>query len=253
MIDKGKKKYKVNYLSEVIFQIRFAEQKDINVETIKEYKRSLGASYSDLSDVVQQGIIIHNDGSEFSTENEDVHTWQIESKDKVHTVIIEKNSLAVVFKQYVNFKKYSELVGNTLDNFKKAFPNIKYVDRLGLRYVNKIRPKDKTKKWDELLNKELVGSLKFVKVEKVRRSMSSIVISHDDETMVTINSGLFNQYYPSPIIDHEFILDIDAFSPSPVKIDDVMELTSKFNTTIAVYFECSITDDLRLMMEVINE
>jgi hypothetical protein len=82
--------------------------------------------------------------------------------------------------------------------------------------------------------------------------MNSTIVSVDKETNITINHGIFNKYFPSKVIENEYILDIDAFTPTATELNRTMELLPKFNEDIAIYFERSITDNLRTEMEVIE-
>jgi len=78
-------------------------------------------------------------------------------------------------------------------------------------------------------------------------------IQHDEDVKVNFNYGLFNEYFPAPISKDEFILDFDAFTDSPRKFEECASLLEGFNKVIAIYFERSITDDLREEMGVIED
>ncbi len=82
--------------------------------------------------------------------------------------------------------------------------------------------------------------------------MHAMFIQHTDDIKVNFNYGIFNEYFPSPIIKNEFILDIDAYTDSPKKYEECRNLIEELNTVIAIYFERSITEDLRKLMGVIE-
>jgi uncharacterized protein (TIGR04255 family) len=248
-----KKKYKKNYLSQVVCQLNFAALEAVNDTSMKAYKESLGNGYAELSTVMQKGIVIQNDGTDLHTEVEDKNMWQIESSDKSHTIVISKETLTINFTHYEGFRQYIEIVEKAHELFFGVFQDLQQINRLGLRYINQIKIEQTDVNWAEYIDSKLTESLKFVDYDKIRRSMHSLVIEHDDETRINFNYGIFNQYFPAPVIDNEFIIDFDAYASSAVKASECRKLIEKFNTIIAIYFEKSITDKLREKMEIINE
>jgi uncharacterized protein (TIGR04255 family) len=248
-----KKKYKANYLSQVICQLNYASVDGINDTSMKAYKELLGKDYGELAGVTRQGIIIQNDGSGIHTEIENSTLWQIESVDKTHTITIGHDNLAITFNQYTHFRDYIEIVAKSQDLFFELFPALQQIDRLGLRYINQVKPDGSGVTWKDYINTQLTEVLGFVSADKIRRSMHSMVIEHDEETRVNFNFGIFNQYFPAPIVEDEFILDLDSYTSAAVKPNECRHLIEKFNTAIAIYFEMSITDKLRNKMGVIDD
>ncbi len=253
MADQGKKKYKNNYLTQVILQLRFNPIDSIDEVKMRLLKDKLGADYSELATVKHQGLIIQNDGSNISTETEDTMIWELESIDKSHTIIVEADNFAIKVLKYTKFRDLTQILLNAISMLEEVFPEINQINRLGLRYVNQIKLKPTKVKWSEYLNSQLTDSFEFVEEEKLRRSMHSLVIAYDEDTSLNIQYGIFNQYFPSPIVENEFILDIDAFTPYAVEIKDSPKLIEKFNKIIAIYFEKSIKEKLRSEMETIDE
>ena len=247
-----KHKYKKNFLSQVIFQVTFASGAEITDDAMKTYKTSLGGDYSELAIVKQQGIIIQNDGSNVKTNVEDNYIWQIDSATKDHTITVAKDSFAISFVEYSEFKKHLDVISSAQEKFFKQFSSITHVDRLGLRYVNQIKLNEQRVDWTKYLSSSLTDSFNFVDSDKLRRSMHSIVITEDEETQINLNYGIYNQYFPAPIVDEEFIIDIDAYTPASVDVVDCGRILEKFNKTTAIYFELCIKDELRTVMEIIS-
>lgn len=247
-----KKKYRNNFLKQVIYQVTYQRNESINDTSMKAFLKALGDNYKVLETVRQQGFIIQNDGSDIKTEKEDSFVWQVESVNKDHVIVVNRDFFSITFNTYINFRHYVEVVANGHRAFAEIF-DIKHFTRLGLRYVNQISPQDEEVNWSEYINSKLTDSLTFVEKDLLRRSMHSLVIAHDEETLVTINYGIFNQFFPAAITDKEFIIDIDAYTPFTIEASDQARILEKFNKTIAIYFEMSITDKLRKEMGVINE
>lgn len=246
------KTYKKNFLTQVIYKLNFIPDESITEEGLKTYKKSLGDNYSTLSNIVQQGLLIQGDPSGITTEQNESMVWRIESKDDTHIIEVEKNSFAIVVKNYQHFKDMRIIVENAQSLFIKQFKEIKDVQRLGLRYIDQIKVDKKNVNWADYINSKLTAHLDFADRDTLRRSMHTMVIAYDDETQINLNYGIFNNYFPAPIIDEEFILDFDAYTTFSVQIGDTLTILDKFNTVLTDLFEQSITDKLREIMEVKN-
>lgn len=247
-----KKKYKRNFLSQVICQLTFSSHEQISEDTLKTFKTSLGDEYSELSIIKQQGIIIENDGSQIISHAEDSYLWKIESTDKTHAITITHESFAITHTSYTKFRDYIQVVTRAQKLFFEQFSGVVAINRTGLRYINQIVVDELTDGWQQYINKQLTAAFDFVESSKLRRSMHSLSLQHDDDTKVNINYGLFNEYFPAAIVNNEFILDIDTYIDVPQKFDECVEHIERFNKVIAVYFEQSITDELRNIMGVIE-
>lgn len=248
-----KKKYKNNFLTQVICQITFAHNLEINDSTLAELKKDFGETYSELATIQQRGIFIENDGSELKTKTENGNMWQIRSNDETHFINITQQFVAITFTKYVKFSDYIVIVETFVHKFLSRFAGIDEFSRIGLRYVNQIKVDDLDDGWGKYLSKELTCSTNFVDSGKLRRSMNAMFIQHDEDTKLTYNFGVFNQYFPAPISENEFILDLDAFHDTGVSSEDFRSLVEKFNKVIAIYFEKSITEKLREKMEEIRD
>jgi uncharacterized protein (TIGR04255 family) len=60
--------------------------------------------------------------------------------------------------------------------------------------------------------------------------------------------GMHNPDYPARIRQKVFVLDLDAYTQSLVNIKDVAHLLDDFHGAIQRYFERSITDNFRRVM-----
>jgi uncharacterized protein (TIGR04255 family) len=248
-----KKKYQKNYLTQIIFQLQYNPNEKVNTVTMKRFKELLGAAYSKLETVAQRGAIIQNDGTDFKVEKEEKSVWRVVSNDKSHVIDVSTDSFAVSYTTYLTYREYGPVIANVQSKFIEAIEGLETANRIGLRYINTIIPNSKVDNWDEYINPKLASSLGLVEKSKLRRSMHSMVFQEDDETSINLNFGIFNKYFPAPIVDNEFIIDIDAFYPGEINTKDCDRLLKHYNKQIAIYFETSITDKLREEMGVIDE
>ena len=247
-----KQKYSKNYLTQVICQYNFEPNADITDASLKQFKNNLGDEYKELSYIKQQGIVIEGNGSVVKTREDNTDLWQIQSVDGSHTLSIMSSSLSIVFIDYEKFSQNGVIINLIATSFFGEFRNVEEVTRLGLRYINNIAPVKLESGWSQYISTALSGHLDFVDSSFVRRSMHTFNLQQDDDTKITIHCGLFNNYFPAPIIKNEFILDIDAYTENAVQIGNTKDVIKQFNKVIAIYFEKSITDDLRKEMGVIE-
>lgn len=253
--DGVKRKYRKNFLEKVLYKADFEKCLDISTVSIKKYKTALGNEYDPLSEIEQQGFTVQGDSSGVKTEPKTEVHWKIESKQNSHYLEIDDSSFAIVFTKYVKFADYISIVATLHNEFFSVFPNIQSLNRIGLRYINNIKiPSPVFSKWSDYINPHLATSFEFYKENPsiLRRSMHIDAVEHDDETRLNINYGLFNSYFPAPMVDNSFILDIDVFSAYQVSPKDGVKILTDFNKVVAIYFEKSVTEKLRQLMEVVD-
>jgi len=253
MADTGKKKYKNNYLTQVICQFVFDENELINDKSLKEYRERLGDGYASLSSIVQQGIIIEDNGSDITTEKDQTTVWEILSSDNNHKITINQQSFAITFTSYTKLRDLAGIIEHAHGVFFEQFNTIQTINRLGLRYINQIRVDDTEVDWSRYIAPELTASFNFEGAEKVRRSMHTMIFVESEDLAVNFNYGIYNRYFPAPITENEFIIDLDAYTPFSIKVENPVERLKEFSKVLAIYFESSITDALRENMEVIDE
>jgi uncharacterized protein (TIGR04255 family) len=252
MAETAKKKYRKNYLTQVVYQITFDGRDALNARLLKKYSDSLGPDYAGLAKITRQAAVFQTSGNT-GISAEDIVIWQIASRDGDHTVEITRNSFDISFTKYILYRDFAPIITNAQNKFRELVPDLQRINRLGLRYVNQINLDTGNLRWEEYIDSSIAGFLSFTDTSKIRRSMHNIVLAEDDETMLNINYGIFNRRFPEPITENEFILDLDAYTPAAVDIEDTLRLLKKFNTTNAIYFENSVTDKLRAVMGVIEE
>ena len=248
------KKYNKNFLSQVIYKVNFVAVDSINAESAKELKKKLGENYTTVSDIKQRGLIIEGSGIEFTTRHDSNTIWRIDSEANDYAIELEKSSFAVTCSKYTDFDAFKVVIESANKAFFEMFPVIDKVERLGLRYINNINlgngSPEESLNWDELISEKLVSELSFIDDKKtIRRSMHSLAIAFDGETQINFNFGVFNNLFPSEVINKEFILDFDAFNTFTMQRDSVIALLVKYNEVITELFERSIKDGLREAMD----
>lgn len=237
--------YKKNFLENVIFRIDFEPIGLANLE-------SLTKSVNKIFPVVEQqqgfeGEFAFNiaDGQVIQ-EKREVISWLLSNKDKTKKMTVGPRSLFIVYDKYKNSEELLSDIKNVVSVFLSAF-NVKTVNRVGLRYSNRIRIEDKNPlDWSKYIQPELLGSLNFVTKNKLKiaRSMSQLTIKGEDYDL-NFNYGIFNDGFPSEVSTRDFVLDYDCYSKFPIDSTElnIEERTKDYNEVVKSLFLKSVTKE----------
>ena len=186
----------------------------------------------------------------FTSSEERSKEWRFHGKERTKTLTIGPQ---VVVVQHTTYQAYelvkAEFIG-ILDRLAELFPDLKS-QRVGLRYVNEIKLEETNPtSWSSYLAPQLLSVFEFP--TEGHRPALSRVLHNLELSFVDFNLryrfGMHNPDYPAPIRQKLFILDLDAYTKSVVEIKDVGRLLDNFHACIQQYFEQSITDDLRRIL-----
>lgn len=127
---------------------------------------------------------------------------------------------------------------------------IEHINSFYLRYLNEIDAealeigKDR---WDKYISESLVCNKKFSdEIWDLRRNMTQLCIQKD-WYLLTVKYGIWNRFFPNPLIDKNFILDIEASSLAPIDLGEnlIVTLFKKYKESINIIFESAITDQMK--------
>lgn len=182
-----------------------------------------------------------------------VNKWIIWVCDDMNgkKIQVSTNSFLITFEK----EKYNnqEIITSEFDFIDKFFSffDIKYLNRVLLRYVNEFSMPDsedvKKWKWDKYISSKMLENIEVWKdIGDVRRTLADTVVALDDHYL-WIRYGIWNRFRPNPIIDRNFILDILVTSVSAIDLSTTSlgEVFSKYKTSLNSTFEYSITDEMR--------
>ncbi len=175
--------------------------------------------------------------------------WIFHGKERDKTLRIGKTYFSLSITKYKNFENLVSDIKNPLEEIYKIFPNLTS-NRVGLRYVNAISIKNKSNplKWDSYINKDMLSLLKIEFNKSLICRVFSIMEYNIDGLMLKAQFGIPNPDYPSSVKQKEFIIDIDAYSFGSYKYEDINELIRKSHVLIQDFFEKSITEKTRELM-----
>jgi len=248
------KKYKNNYLSNVIFNLDFTTLSDYNIEKLKKFQGLIKKEFPIVEEV--KGVeIIHKLEKEKLPESQtsEILTWRFFDKTKKRIVSFQPDKMILEFKEYNYFEEYSKMIELVIKSLFTLFPSI-VSTRAGLRYINQIKLEGASLfEWNNQLNKLLLASMDFVHDKKdMSRHITMLELNKGDYSL-RFQYGIANSLYPSPIMKKEFILDYDCFTfESFGKPEEILDKVKEFNVVIDDMFERSIEDGLRRIMEVIK-
>lgn len=176
--------------------------------------------------------------------------WCFHGKERTKTLTIGRQDVLV---QHTTYQTYELVKGDflrILDRVAELFEGVQS-SRVGLRYVNTIElaeanPTD----WSAYLAPQLLSLFQFPP-EAERTALSRVFHNIElafDAFNLRYRFGMHNPDYPARIRQKVFVLDLDAYTQSAVDLRGVGRLLDDFHATIQQYFEQSITDLLRSLM-----
>jgi len=176
--------------------------------------------------------------------------WRFHGKDRTKTLVIGPQ---VVFVQHTTYQRYENVRDefvHILNCLAELFPGAQ-ASRIGLRYVNSILLKGPgPTKWSSYLAPKLLSLFQFPPRDE-RIAFSRVFHNIDfafDSFNLSFRFGMHNPDYPARIRQKIFILDLAAYAQSIEDVRNIGSSLDKYHAKIQQYFEQSITDKLRRIM-----
>jgi uncharacterized protein (TIGR04255 family) len=244
------KRYKRNFLSNVVFKLDFPTLSDYGPEKTGEFQKLVKRDFQILEE--QKVIKVEHkfkETKEIEAKTTEIPKWVFFNKTKTRIISFEFDNIIVEFKEYTHFEDFLKIINLVTKSLFELFPSI-VSTRLGVRYINRINLEEKDPfEWNNLLNKSLSDSMNFISnKEDLSRHITLIELTKEDYRL-RFQYGIANSLYPSSIIRKEFVLDYDCFTfESLEKQEEILDTVKEFNEVISNMFEKSIEDGLRKVM-----
>jgi uncharacterized protein (TIGR04255 family) len=244
--------YRKNFLEEVIARVDFLSPLQ-GVETSLPQRLTEialnGFPIPDPQDAYESQVEMGPQGVSTKRETK-FKSWQFHGKDRTKILVIQPGSVVVQHKAYENYEVVKAEFATILDRVSELFPDVQS-SRVGLRYVNviKLAEQDPTN-WSAYIAPQLLSLFAFPP-EADRPALSRVFHNVElafDTFNLTCRLGMHNPDYPARIRQKVFVLDLDAYSQTVVHTREVGSLLDDFHSAIQRYFEHSITDKLRSIM-----
>ncbi len=243
--------YKKNYLTNVIARVDFPSPIDgLDKNLPSKISKGIMKIFpitEPQKRVAQEFQISSNDFKQNKTEFTE---WRFHGKERDKTLTIVPNAIFVEFKVYDTYETLKGEFLEALQIFLNAI-NDPISSRLGLRYINKISMGDETLPllWDIYLNQKMLYLFDFYsKSQFLTRVFHNLEFNFGDYNL-RYQFGIHNPDFPAPIKKKIFILDLDAYYQGPQEFNDISQNMNKFHECIQEFFEISITDKMR---EILN-
>jgi len=251
------KEYKNNYLTDVVFQLKFTPILTIDSEGV-------GCFQEQIRDLFPQ----IKEGQEFEIETKmspkkAVSTkmtssrprWTFFSEDKSKAIVVTAKEFALEYRKYQHGHETKEDFNLLWEKF-QAIYNVQKLDRVGLRYINQITlPSGNPLDWHNYINDKIISAtldIPSLDEHDLARSMHRIHWVKTDHR-ITFQFGIHNSDFPGPIAKKEFILDYDCFSVGPTDASNASKFLMIYNEMIGNLFEKSIGEKLRELMGVVED
>lgn len=249
--------YKKNYLTAVIFQLRFPCILKLEGGSPAEFQERVKSRFPIYrpGTEISLDLLMRGDGAQ--TEKKTTRPrWLFFSKDDTKSVTLSADLLSL---EYRRFNDVSE----SEDDFRFVWTalrdlyEITRIDRLGVRYIDEIAfPSGNPFDWDGYFNSEIISTTKAMTAQledhQVLRAMHVLHLGGTDHR-ITFQFGLNNEDFPNPIAKRRFVLDYDCSSLGLIEPADVESTIRRFNEVIHDFFEKSIEEELRTEMGTIDE
>jgi uncharacterized protein (TIGR04255 family) len=241
--------YKKNFLTDVILRLDFPpipNRGDEDPPTTFEQK--IIANFPIKEPVKGFVLTMENKEGDFTAERKEETVWRYKANDGKSLVEFKHDFLTIASKDYKDYSSFKVIAEKILKSFFESY-EVKTINRMGLRYIDRIVLEEKDIfEWKEYLNADLLQGLNFFEDKKqVRRAMQVIESAPEPDTNLTFKYGIFNSWYPNELLQKEFFLDYDCYSFA-FPVEEVEKNLDKFNKVATDYFEKSITDKLRAIL-----
>lgn len=250
-----KKKYRNNFLTNVICRLDFRPIPEIDKLFLDKYRTAIKGEFPKIEEkkVVGFAAKFEKGKSVEHAQMPEKPIFHYKDVNEKNTIILSDDHLAIESRNYINFKEFKKIIELALDTF-LGFFNSPDFTRLGLRSINQIvLNKGNPFVWNRYIDPSFVSVIDrfFNRSPNIARMMSQVILTYDDYK-INFNYGMHNSEFPAKISRKEFILDFDFYTEY-VEQDQIIPLLKNFNKESAIMFERCIRDGLRNHMGVINE
>lgn len=241
--------YKKNYLTDVIFKINFPIVTDLTRDVSPEFKEKISSLFPIFETVKLSNIKFEATPKDVTTERQDGTMWRFKDANDKTIIELNSDSLAIVTRNYKDYSNFEKLILKTMNIFLGVYKNI-VINRFGLRYINQINLDEKNLyDWTKYMVSNLITNIDFIQEKtSLRRAMTFLEIAVDDEIKLRIQYGIFNSTYPGKLLNKEFVLDYDCFTDVQFNKEQLKDKIKTFNGIITEYFEKSIKDEFRKVL-----
>jgi len=242
-------RYKQNFLADVIFRIDFASLVELGESEISpSFEEKILEIYPIKEPIPQVNFKLENDNGNFVSTKYDETLWTYKNNDRSIAVELKPDCLVLNLKKgYLDFADFHSKITFILTALFSAY-EIPQIQRMGLRYIDKILlPEDLALfDWTEYLSLDLIKNLDFIEDKnQLRRTMQVFELTLGSDINVSFKCGVFNSWFPDRLLQKEFVIDTDCYSPIVFQKNEIDDKLLAFNKICTDFFEKTITEEFR--------
>lgn len=232
-------------LEEVAFEVQFAPKLKV-IDKLSDFQDSIGVDYPSLNQEHMVSLPLVANPVDLSDKL--AARWVFENEDKMRLVRLTARSFNFVDKRYVSFADYSREVEHLWNQFELNAGAVKNVQRIGLRYINRLQFPFKDGFGDIAEYTLPYFSIdRFKDLEPATVRMEARVTK--DDTRMTIRAGFLGV---DKIEAEDFIvymLDYDAYLDAAQIAEEPMSYLSRLHDLIEEQFLTDTDGPYRAFME----
>lgn len=243
--------YSQSPLSEIIFKMSFENIPNINVK-INEFHEKIKENYQFKTVETEPKISINisNEHGKIETTQEPKY-WCFHNNEELinspFIIEVAKDNCVLDFKSnFEEYKGFEDLKHHIklLIDAAQVF-NIKHIDSIGLRYINKIKcNKGNPKQWKGIISDRILFDDLLDFYNSPSRVFTEFTFKKND-FFIKFNFGIFNTEFPNAIARKEFILDFDCIYNDEINIINIFDIINEMHETISELFKENTSDSYR--------
>ncbi len=234
-------------LVRVISQIRFPSIASLEKSSfIAPFQENIRHDYPIMRPEVSQGLFIENGIAEPRSNT----IWRFFDQKEIWRASLGQNFLAIETKEYTSRKDFLDRLLKLLTAFNTQI-GTEIVDRLGVRYVDRVTEKD-FQHLPSMIRPDLLGDFGDIPSATVRHSIRESLFTLDEESGEMLTRWGYLPPHATvdptsiePINERSWLLDIDAFvaKPTPFDIEVLLLQSQKLAERIYSFFRWAATDE----------
>jgi uncharacterized protein (TIGR04255 family) len=253
-------------LALALCQIKFTPILNIaNPAFVGNFQKAIEEQYS-ITNIGEQVEIEFGFGPSETGLNRQSRTpqWRFSDDTDTWVVVLTQEFLSIETRSYGNFKEFLDRLNHVLNALYQHIKP-KLITRLGLRYINEIRPDDLS--LVQVMKPQFRGLLSAPELIRYNQlAVQQVVLRFSEQRGIQIHHG----YLPGgstvaprasaqPLDGPFYLLDFDVFrefKPTRgriTRVNDICNLVADFNKTIYQLFRWCISDEYLATLEVRRE
>lgn len=249
-----RRKYKKDFLKQVIIRIDFDTPLPIAADGPA---KGIYAAVKERFPITEEKKVIGKElliGPKVTKERSiETKEWHYHGKYREKHLTVTPNAMFIEYKKYEYYEMLRDDFLSVSNALFDAYPKLQ-VKRLGLRYIDNIEITEGTPmEWDKYLKPELNSSFALAdNKETISRAFHVLEFNYGED-LLRFQFGMFNPDFPAPIKKKIYTLDFDMYVTKLLDKTDIEQTIDRFHEKLSLSFEEVITDELRKIMEPLDE